>query len=51
MKVRGNLKSMSIYHGLVTSSVVLDDKSHCWLLPRVHRKIEIDHSMVSSKVS
>lgn len=51
MKVSGNVKSLSIYHGLVTSSVVLDDKGHCWLLPSVHCKIEIDHSMVFSEVS
>lgn len=50
MKVRGNVKSMSIYHGLVTS-VILDDKGHCWLLPSVHCKIEINHSMVFSEVS
>lgn len=51
MKVRDNLKSMSIYHGLVTSSVVLDDKGHCWLLPSVHCRNEIAHSVVFSEVS
>lgn len=34
----GNVKSMSIYHGLVTSSVVPDDRGRCWLLPSVHCK-------------